>query len=124
MTLLGRAITSLVVRPPTSNRVPMATNAGGFAFGTAGAVDHGAEMMTYSQVGWLFAVVSRIASTVAAVEWKLYRKARERVEIEAHPALSLWRDASPFLTGHQFIEGLPQHEEVTGEAWVPGRQNP
>jgi len=118
MTLLGRAITSLVVRAPTVTRVPMTTNAGGYAFGMAGAVDHVAEMMTYSQVGWLFAVVSRIASTVAAVEWKLYRKARERVEIEAHPALSLWRDASPFLTGHQFIEGFQQHEELTGEAWL------
>jgi len=96
----------------------MTTNAGGFAFGTAGAVDHVAEMMTYSQVGWLFAVVSRIASTVAAVEWKLYRKARERVEIEEHPALSLWKDASPFLTGHQFIESFQQHEELTGEAWL------
>src|SRR3990167_7884505 len=80
MTLLSRAITSLVVRAPTINRVPM--------------------------------------TTVAAVEWKLYRKARERVEIEAHPALSLWRDASPFLTGHQFIEGFQQHEELTGEAWL------
>ena len=118
MTLLGRAITSLVVRAPTVSRVPMTTNAGGYAFGMAGAVDHVAEMMTYSQVGWLFAVVSRIASTVAAVEWKLYRKARERVEIEQHPALSLWRDASPFLTGHQFIEGFQQHEELTGEAWL------
>src|SRR3990167_132096 len=118
MTLLGRAITSLVVRAPTVSRVPMNTNAGGYAFGMAGAVDHVAEMMTYSQVGWLFAVVSRIASTVAAVEWKLYRKARERVEIEQHPALSLWRDASPFLTGHQFIEGFQQHEELTGEAWL------
>jgi len=118
MTLLSRAITSLVVRAPTISRVPMTTNAGGYAFGVAGAVDHVAEMMTYSQVGWLFAVVSRIASTVAAVEWKLYRKARERVEIEAHPALSLWRDASPFLTGHQFIEGFQQHEELTGEAWL------
>ena len=118
MTLLGRAITSLIVRAPTISRVPMTTNAGGYAFGMAGAVDHVAEMMTYSQVGWLFAVVSRIASTVAAVEWKLYRKARERVEIEQHPALSLWRDASPFLTGHQFIEGFQQHEELTGEAWL------
>src|SRR3990167_5801880 len=118
MTLLSRAITSLVVRAPTVSRVPMTTNAGGYAFGMAGAGDHVAEMMTYSQVGWLFAVVSRIASTVAAVEWKLYRKARERVEIEAHPALSLWRDASPFLTGHQFIEGFQQHEELTGEAWL------
>src|SRR3990167_7144455 len=98
MTLLSRAITSLVVRAPTISRVPMTTNAGGYAFGVAGAVDHVAEMMTYSQVGWLLAVVALIASRVAAVEWKLYRKARERVEVEQHPALSLWRDASPFLT--------------------------
>jgi len=76
------------------------------------------QMNAMSSVGWLFAVVNRIAQSIAAQEWKLYRvQGGERDEIDAHPALDLWRSANPFVTRADFLETSQQHMELVGEMW-------
>ena len=76
------------------------------------------QLSAMSSVGWLFAVVNRIAQSIAAQEWKLYRvQGGERDEIDAHPALDLWRSANPFVTRSDFLETSQQHMELVGEMW-------
>ena len=68
----------------------------------------------------LFAIVDRIASSVAAAQWRLYRRSRpggERVEVDTHPALALWRKPNPHTTGPEFVETVQQHYELVGEQW-------
>jgi len=76
------------------------------------------QMAAMGSVGWLFAVVSRITSSVAATEWHLYQeRGGERVEIDEHPAMELWRSVNPFYTQGEFVETFQQHLDLTGEAW-------
>jgi HK97 family phage portal protein len=76
------------------------------------------QLNAMSSVGWLFAVVNRIAQSIAAQEWKLYRvQGGDRDEIDAHPALDLWRSANPFVTRSDFLETSQQHMELVGEMW-------
>ena len=76
------------------------------------------QMNAMTSVGWLFAVVNRIAQSIAAQEWKLYRvKNGDREEIDEHPAIDLWRSANPFITREDFLETSQQHMELVGEMW-------
>ena len=73
----------------------------------------------------LFAIVDRIASSIAAVTWRLYRGTGEtRVEVDPHPALTVWNKPNPFYTQSEFVETIQQHYELTGEWWwAIGRSN-
>lgn len=87
-------------------------------------------------LGDVYSIVELLSSSVAAVEWKLYRKQRQdgrrtfappvgdaddRTEVIVHPALSVWKRPNRFFTNRMFAEGYQQHIELTGEAyWVLG----
>jgi phage portal protein BeeE len=76
------------------------------------------QLGALTSVSWLFAVVNRIAQSIAAQEWKLYRVQNgEREEIDDHPAISLWKSANPFITRQDFLETSQQHMELVGEMW-------
>ena len=76
------------------------------------------QLSAMTSVGWLFAVVNRIAQSIAAQEWKLYRvQGGEREEIDEHPAIDLWKAANPFITREDFLETSQQHMELVGEMW-------
>jgi HK97 family phage portal protein len=87
-------------------------------------------MEAYGGVGTLFAIVSRLANDVAAVEWKLYRKNRdgrrryayegmdERTEITEHAAIKLLNKPNPFMTRQELFESVQQHVDLTGEGWL------
>ena len=78
-----------------------------------------AQMNAMNSVAWVFAVVNRIAQSVAAQEWKLYRvQDGERVELTEHPAKSLWESANPFITREDLLETTSQHMELVGESWI------
>ncbi len=122
MTLLSSTLQ--VLKGPLShvNRVPlsMQTFAGaGGAFPYGSGTNVQTQLTAYSAVGWLFAVVNRIAEGMAGVEWKLYQKGTggERTEVDAHPLLDLWRGINPFMTQYEFIEASQQHFELVGESW-------
>lgn len=78
-----------------------------------------AHLNAMGGVGWLFAVVDRISTAVAATEWKLFRTAPngDRKEITKHPLLDLWESVNPFYTQPEFLETGGQHFELTGEMW-------
>ena len=65
-------------------------------------------------VSTLFGVVDRIASSVASVDWHLYRG---EAEVLVHPALSVWNNPNPHMTQSEFLEASQQHYELVGEYW-------
>lgn len=81
-----------------------------------------AQMRAMGANGTLFAIVDRIDTSYAQINWRLYRKAKsgleaDRVEVTSHAALDLWNQPNPFMTGSDFREAAQQHEELTGEQW-------
>lgn len=88
-----------------------------------------AQMRAQGQNGTLYAIVDRIITTYAQVEWHLYRtvpsgKREDRVEVTDHPALDLFRSPNDFMLGEAFRESVQQHEELTGEQWWVLVKNP
>ena len=122
MTLLRNAFATMFQKMPATalDRVPMTTAAGGWIAGEGSLPGQRlAQMQAYSNVGWLFATVSRIAQAVSAAEWKLYRAngTTEPQEVNSHPLLDLWNDINPYDTRQSFLEVSQQHLDLTGEAW-------
>lgn len=106
----------------------VSTRRGGILTGQVGVRnDATTQMRAFSSVGTLFQIVSRIASAVAQVEWKLYKKAasgrkEDRIEVTSHPALEVWNRPNDFYTRQEFVETVEQHVNLTGEGWwVIGR---
>lgn len=122
--LLSRAIRNVV--PNTTSRSTFT----GPTSGVAPSQDMGSQMATMGQVSTLFAVIDRLASSVAAVPWRLYRK-DPRVDpdarqiIERHPALSVWETPNPHYSQRMLVETIVQHYDLTGEfaLWAVHLQN-
>lgn len=96
-----------------------------FGLGALGGRPNGERLMrSMEHVSTLFAIVDRLASATASVEWQLWRKApsgekKDRTLVTSHAALDLWRKPNRFYTGQRFIHSIQQHEDLTGEsAWV------
>lgn len=81
-------------------------------------------MRSMSEVSTLYAIVNRLATSTASVEWNLYRKApsgekKDRTLVTSHAALDLWRKPNRHYTRMRFVETEQQHLDLTGEAaWV------
>jgi len=122
MTLLTKTVA--LVKAARSDRLPVATGGIGNLAGALGETRNVNEQLNaYGVVGWLFAVIERIATAVSASEWQLYRKVRvsggkvKREEVFDHPMLDLWRSPSPFSTQDDFLESTQQHLDLVGEGW-------
>ncbi len=98
------------------------------AFPLAGGSNPEQMMRQYGSVGTLFAIVSRIATSVSEVKWHLYRKTTDRrrrygpvedsrVEVTSHWALDVWNRPNQFMPRQEFVEVFSQHLELTGEGW-------
>lgn len=79
------------------------------------------QMEAYGEVGTVYAIVNRLASATAAVDWHLYRKARsglkaDRVEVTSHAALDLLNKPNTVMTRQEMFEIGQQHIDLTGEA--------
>jgi HK97 family phage portal protein len=125
-----------------TGRLPTASGSGGLFSSMSGAASTSAQssnLQAMSASGWLFATVDRIASALAALEWRLYRKLPngEREEIpdmlmrpgnieaaNAQMAQRLWRSVNPFYTRTEFIDTISNHFELTGEMWWVLVRNP
>jgi HK97 family phage portal protein len=117
MSLLSRFVDTAFTKINTE-RLPTGMGGGFLAQGAAQPAGQLAQLNAMASVGWLFAVVNRIAQSIAAQDWKLYRVQRgDRVEVDTHPALDLWRSANPFITREDFLETSQQHMELVGEMW-------
>ncbi len=77
------------------------------------------QIRAMGSVGTLFAIVNRTSTSVAKVNWKLYRvnNSGERVEVKRHLALDLWNNPNPFMTRTAFVETIMQHIDLVGESW-------
>ena len=122
MTMLRRSFEAIGLKlaerelPLTAGQVTLLGNSGS---GSAGR-NLTSQMAAMGGVGWLFATVSRITASVASTEWHLFRQqGSERIQIDDHPAMQLWKSVNPFYTQAEFIETFQQHLDLTGEAyWI------
>ena len=125
MGMIERSLARLFSVGKALERPPMGGGgmfAGSFGIGTslaAGPAPFRSAVASVGSVGWLFAVVERIASSIAAVPWHLYRinAKGEKEEIASHPLLTLWRKVNPYYTWEEFVETFQQHLELTGKAF-------
>lgn len=122
-TLLG-SLASAAVGIANRAPVPFAPTTGrtGLGSGILRPAGQEAQMRAMGSSSTLYAIVDRITTTYAGVEWKLYRSAKsgrdeDRVEVTSHAALDLWNRPNPHMTGPAFRESGQQHEELTGEQW-------
>ncbi|WP_055696497.1 phage portal protein [Streptomyces silaceus] len=125
---MGRTLLGSLASAAASavNRTPIpfapATGRAGFGSGFVRPAGQEAQMRAMGGSSTLYAIVDRITTTYAGVEWKLYRSAtsgrdEDRVEVTSHAALDLWNAPNRHMTGPAFRESAQQHEELTGEQW-------
>lgn len=132
MSLIGNILNA--ARNPAATPVSYAAP-GRYNLNTmAGASANETYMRTMGNAGIVFQIVSMLASTTAAAEWRLYRKqapgtrtrfttgdqgSDQRTEVTDHQALTLWNQPNPFMTGGEFREAGQQHMELCGEQfWI------
>lgn len=85
------------------------------------------ELNQYGEIGTLFGVVSKLASTTSLVNWRLYQSSAsgleaDRVEIvnsarRSNPVLKLLKRPNDFMPWQEFCETFQQHIDLTGKAW-------
>lgn len=83
----------------------------------------------------LFSIVNRTSTAVAKEMWHLHRRrpggtcnhddgrgepcgAKNVVNVEKHPALSVLARPNPFYTRQEYFESGQQHIDLTGEGWT------
>ncbi len=113
-----------------ANRSPVPHTARGRSFDLASggvSASRTDQLSQMERVSTLFSIADLIATSVAEVDWHLYRRpARpeaERTEVFDHPALVVWEnpatvDGQTVYSQDEFIEAEQQHYELTGEMWT------
>ena len=73
----------------------------------------------YSTIGWLHAVVFRIALGCSEVEWTLFDTTNQDKpkQIFKHPLLTLLKQVNPFQTSNEFIALDTIYNELIGESF-------
>jgi HK97 family phage portal protein len=122
-TPIRKALNAVLARGSNTERPPITMGqSGGLLSGNLSSNSGGSQerLNAMGSVGWLFAVIERISTSLAASEWKLYsRRGGELDEIADHPLLDLWNTPNPYYSQSEFIEDSSNHFELTGEmTWV------
>lgn len=109
------------VQNVTKTPVPLAStiSAGGM-FGSQTSTGMYEFMSVYGRDAVVYPIVAKLAESVAATRWRLYRKAasgdpQDRTEITSHAILDLLAHPNDFQTFQQIMEAGQQHFELTGE---------
>lgn len=78
-----------------------------------------AFLRAYESIGWLQAVVFRIALGCSEVEWTLFDVANQDKpkQIYKHPILTLLKQVNPFQTSNEFIALDTIYNELVGESF-------
>ena len=81
--------------------------------------NQGGFLNAYGEIGWLHAVVFRIALGCSEVEWTLFNVSNQDKpkQIFKHPILSLLRQVNPFQTSNEFIALDTIYNELVGESF-------
>ncbi len=107
------------------NPVAYAPDSGGFGqygYGSGGTLDRAGS------VGTLYAIIDLLSTSVAQVDWHLYRKSIDgrrvygpqgdnRREVTQHAALSLLNKPNPMMTRYQLFQRSQQHIDLIGESF-------
>ena len=124
MTVLSTALEMLSLAGlKAQERLPASSGAnfvsGGLLAGGQSNGSPSSNMQRYGEIGWLYAVVARIASSVGSVRWRLFRRLanNDYEEVLQHPALDLWTLVNPYYTRIEFVETFQNHIELTGETY-------
>lgn len=73
----------------------------------------------YSRNVIAYRSISLIAKGVASVPWLLYRQeGKKRMEVAAHPLLSLLKNPNPYCAGAEFFESLVSYRMISGNAYI------
>jgi HK97 family phage portal protein len=80
-------------------------------------------MAAMGSVGTLFSIVDLMSTSTAAVEWRLWRKAKsgrdeDRTEVTSHLALDVLNRPNPFYSRGQLVEAGQQHVDLVGECRI------
>ena len=78
-------------------------------------------LRAYGEIGWLYAVVFRIALGCSEVQWNLHDISNrdKPKEIFEHPILKLLHLVNPFMTSNEFIALDTIYQELVGESfWI------
>jgi HK97 family phage portal protein len=130
VTAIGRRVTGSVAARRMVAAAPVAFAAasrGGLFSAQGGSGNVETQLRAMGQVGTLFAIVDKLATGVAAVEWKLYRKGAtedDRTEVQTHPALMVLNRPNSFYNRQELFEAGQQHQDLTGEMWWIIARNP
>ncbi len=73
-------------------------------------------LQAYGQVGWLFGAVSLIATSVAEVNWELYKG--DIIQKDNHPLLALLNKPNPFQTRYEMFLMLQTYLCLVGKAFI------
>ena len=117
MSMVATVVNSLQVR---RRAAPIAYSARMPLTGLSQSGNVRAYLAAYGEVGWLFATVSRIASSVGESNWSLYWVGAkgQKEEIFEHPLLDVWRKPNPFMTQQRLLEYTQMYLDLTGNAWI------
>lgn len=116
--LLG-SITNKAPVPLVSTRVKERS---GLHFYRRSAVGPSEALMApYEEIGTVFAIVNRLATSTSKADWKLFRKAasgikEDRTPVTSHACIDLWERPNPFMHRRRFMEMCQQHIDLTGES--------
>lgn len=130
VTAIGRRVTGSVAARRMIAAAPVAFAAasrGGLFSAQGGSGNVETQLRAMGQVGTLFAIVDKLATGVAAVDWKLYRKGAtedDRTEVQTHPALMVLNRPNSFYNRQELFEAGQQHQDLTGEMWWIIARNP
>lgn len=86
-------------------------------------LDAEGSLRTFNTNGIIFAMVSRISESVAAVDWNMFKDTdlEEKEPLKQHMALDLWNHPNPFYNRADFVETVMQHFDLAGESdWYVG----
>lgn len=116
-------MTAIVRRAVTlPQRVPMASPGAGLTSALGGFNQAGGDqagMNAFATNGWVYSVVSRIASAVARADWDLYAldpstPGAKGTPLPDHPAAQLWDQWNPLFSQHDALELIQMWLELTG----------
>jgi HK97 family phage portal protein len=134
---LIKAVSNLARNPYNPIPFPAKWNTQGGQLYGSGLQDRFTQLNAMSGTGTLFAIIQLLSTGAQATgPWKMLKKevdgrvrysshdkgSDQRVEVLQHPALSLWNNPNPFMTGEQFREIGWQFMELVGEwYWILNR---
>jgi HK97 family phage portal protein len=119
-------VRSLIGSFTNKSPVPLAPRRAGDRSGMnfyrrAGSSPNETTLATYEEIGTVYAIVNRLATSTSKADWTMYKKAasgikEDRTPVTSHAMIDLWNRPNPFMHRRRFVEMCQQHIDLTGES--------